>query len=446
VRLDLAPDSGVLLFVLAVSFAAALVCGLIPALRATRGAMAGGLQQGSRGATAAPSRRLTIRASSALQLGLSVVLIAAAFLFAFSLHRLTGVNTGVDRRHLLVLDVDPKEAGYRGARMSELAMRLLDRVRAVPGVESTSFSQNGLYTGRSSSRHIVTDQFTPPEGPERNGFYDSVGPGYFATLGTRLIAGRDISERDDKAAPKVAVINMEFARHFFPEGSPMGCNIYLGTGPERKAYQVVGVVEDVWHNIREAPRRTFYVAEAQNDYEYYTIRFLLRTADPARVAPLLGGIVRAENSALRVESIQTADQLLNRTLDLDRLVAALSFAFGVLAVMLAAVGVYGLLAYDVARRTPEIGIRMALGATRASVAGLVFREVTLVGAAGIAAGLGATLALGHLVEGMVFELRPGDPRVLAGAVGLLALVAIAAALTPASRAARMEPMQALRTE
>jgi hypothetical protein len=260
-----------------------------------------------------------------------------------------------------------------------------------------------------------------------------------------LLAGRDFTERDGRAAPKVTVISQEFARHFFPDGHAMGRNVYFGK--DHESYQVIGIAEDVRNDLRRQAPRRFYVAEAQQYYEYYTIRYLVRTAaDPARVMGRLRAVAAAENAALRVEAIDTADRLLDRVLDRDRLIAALSFAFGILAVTLAAVGVYGMLAYDVTRRTGEIGIRMALGATRSSVLALVFREVARVGTAGVALGLTGALALGRLVEGLVFELKPGDPRVLAGAVAVLVLVAIAAALGPARRAASMDPMRALRSE
>lgn len=444
VRLDLAADWGVLAFVLAVSMAAALVCGLIPALRATRQG-GGGLQHVSRGATAAPGRRVLGRAVAALQLALSVVLIAGAFLFSFSLYRLSHYDTGLNRGGLLVLDVDAAEAGYKDAQAGALSLRLLDRLRSLPGITAGSFSATGIYTNRGANTLTATDAVSGPPGQQLTAWQDSVGPDYFTTLGARIVAGRDIDGRDRKGAPKVAVVSKQFARHFFLEGNPLGRSVYMGK--TREAYRVIGVVEDIRNDVRKEPRRVFYRAQAQNDEGLFTTRFLLRTgADPAAIAGQLREAVRAEDAALRVISIDTADQLLNRTLDLDRVVAALSFAFGVLAVTLAAVGVYGMLAYDVTRRTPEIGIRMAVGATRGSVLLLVFREVVVVGAAGVGLGLAGALGLGRLVEGLLFELKPGDPRVLAAAIAMLVLVAAGAALGPARRAASMDPMRALRTE
>jgi putative ABC transport system permease protein len=445
VRLDLDIDWHIAGFVLAIATVTAFLCGLAPALRATRLAASGGLHQGGRGTTAAPTRRITARIAATVQLSLSVVLIAGAFLFSFSLYRLTRYDTGVSRERLLVLDVDPSEAGYKAAQTGPLNRRLLDRLRELPGVAAASYSANGIYTGRSAGTSVSSDAVDGPPSPNLSASYDHVGAGYFATLGARLVAGRDFDRHDDKTTEGVTVISREFATHFFPDGHAIGRYVYMGK--ERQRLRVIGIVDDIRREARRKPERLFYVPDAQTESGVFTTRFVLRTAGPpTQVAGLLRAAVRAENPALRIVSIDTADQLLDRTLDLDRVIAALSFAFGLLAVTLAAVGIYGMLAYDVARRTPEIGIRMALGATRGGVLALVFREVVVVGGAGVAIGLAGALALGRLVEGMVFELKPGDPRVLAAAVFVLTMVAIAAALAPARRAASLDPMRALRAE
>jgi predicted permease len=378
-------------------------------------------------------------------LSLSVVLIAGAFLFSFSLYRLTRYDTGVNRERLLVLDVDPTEGGYQAAQTGPLNRRLLDRLRELPGVAAASYSANGIYTGRSAGTSVASDVVDGPPSPNLSASYDRVGPGYFATLGAHLLAGRDFDRHDDKTVEPVTVISRDFANHFFPDGNAIGRYIY--SGKDRFRLRVIGIVDDIRREARRKPERLYYIPDAQTAAGVFTTRFVLRTAGaPTQVAGLLRAAVRAENPALRIVSIDTADQLLDRTLDLDRVIAALSFAFGLLAVTLAAVGIYGMLAYDVARRTPEIGIRMALGATRGGVLALVFREVVVVGGAGVAIGLAGALALGRLVEGMVFELKPGDPRVLAAAVAVLTIVAIAAALAPARRAASLDPMRALRAE
>jgi len=276
-------------------------------------------------------------------------------------------------------------------------------------------------------------------------FLDHVGPHFFTTAGTRLLSGRDFDERDNPAGPRVAIVNQEFARHFFDGQTPLGKNLYRGK--EERPYQIVGVVQDVVTDVRKKPKRMFYMAQLQTEGELYTTRFLVRMR-PGREARMadLRAAVHAADSGVHLTSIDSADQLLNRTLDTDRAIAALSFGFGLLAVTLAAVGIYGLLGHDVTRRTGEIGVRMALGATRPGVMALVFREVVLVGATGIAAGTAGAIALGRLVTGMVFGLKPGDPRVLLAATAVLAAVAALAAWFPARRAASMDPTAALRHE
>ncbi|HEY1338367.1 MAG TPA: FtsX-like permease family protein [Bryobacteraceae bacterium] len=442
-NLPLRVDSRVLLFILAISIASAIVCGLVPAWRATRAALLSGLQQGSRSASVSPVRPLLGRLAVALQLTLSIVLIAAAFLFAFSLQHLIRYDTGLNRRALFVLDLDTREAGYQGAAVSAFNRRLLDKLSALPGVEAVTFSEDGLYSGRNSNGQMGADGFSAPPGKRRNAYYDHVGPRYFTTLGARILAGRDFDDRDNAAAPRVAIISQEFARHFFRDRNPIGLSIYYIEDP--KPLQVVGVVGDIRARVRRKPESWFYLPQFQKNAEMFSSRFLVRSRlAPSALAPALRAAVRSADPSVPILSIDSADDLLNRTLDLDRLVAALSFAFGVLAAILAAVGIYGLLAYEVTRRTGEIGIRVALGLTRAGVVALVFREVALVGAIGMAAGAAAALALGRLVEGMVFELKPGDPRVLAAAALLLAVVAAGAAWFPARRAARLDPITALR--
>ncbi|HEY2012329.1 MAG TPA: ABC transporter permease [Bryobacteraceae bacterium] len=447
VQLDLGIRSSMLLFVGAVSVLAALVCGVVPAMRATRGELLPGLQQGSRAATSAPRRKILGRAVASLQLALSVVLIAGAFLFAFSLYRLLQFDTGLDRRNLLVVSLDTVDAGLRGPQIAALDRRLVERLRSRPGIQSVSFSENGIYLTFDSNTGIDADGFQSANFRDHMSFRDNIGPRYFATVGARLVSGRDFEESDGPGADRVAIVNQEFAARFFQGKDPLGQTFYSRTPDNRIAYRVVGVVRDIRNDVRKRPRIRFYQPALQAQSDFPGVRFLVRTkTEPANVISDLRAAIRTEDPRLRIESISTGDQLLDRTLDLDRLIAALSFAFGILALTLAAVGIYGLMAYDVTRRTGEIGIRMALGASRRSVMALVFREVGLVAAAGITVGAAAALATGRLVAGLVFELKPGDPRVLAAAAVVLAAAAASAAWIPARRASRMDPMRALRVE
>ncbi len=444
-RIDLSIQPGVVAFVLAVSGAAALISGVLPALHATRGDVQPGLQQTARSATPSPVRRVLARSVAGLQMALSLVLVAGTFLFAMSLHQARAFDGGIDRNRLLVLDVDPARAGYQAPAIVELNARLRQRLQAAPGVESASYSQNGIYSGRDFDTLIDADGPHSTAARDRYGRYDHVGPGFFSTLGTRLAAGRDFDERDTAAAPKVAIVSREFARRVFADGAVVGRTLYV-TGADRRktAYRIVGVVQDVRNDIRK-PKFLFYLCQPQTGTQAFSTRFLVRTRLPVEsVAAGLRAAIAAENAALRIDQIDSADTLLDATLSSERLLAMLAWGFGALALVLAAAGIYGLLAYDVTRRTGEIGIRMAVGARPGDILALVMRQVAVVCALGIAAGAGAALAMAHLVEGLVFGLRSGDPRMEAGAAGVLLAVAFCAAAIPARRAARLDPIAALR--
>ena len=440
IQLPVQLDSGLLLFVLGLALAAAMVCGMVPALRATRPQPAAGLQQNTRSATAGPMRRALGRTVASVQMALSVVLMAGAFLFAFSLYRLTHYETGLDRRNLLVADVDIREAGYKQEQVGSLYLRILDRIKAMNRVDAVSFSGTGVYSRRNSNSQLLADGFQAEPGPGRNAYYDHVGPGYFTTLHTRILAGRDFDDRDIESVARIAIVSQAFAQHFFPGKDPVGLNIYRADDANKVPISVIGVVEDIRYDVRQPPRRSFYLPARRTESGMPSVRFVVRTQASESE---LRTIIRAEDAAARV-TIDSANTLLDRTLDLDRLIAMLSLAFGVLAIILAAVGIYGLLAYEVTRRTGEIGIRMALGATQGRVLSMVFREVVYVGAAGMIVGITAAGALGKFVAALVFEMKPADPAVLVSAALLLGVVAAGAAWLPARRASRLDPMAALR--
>lgn len=248
-------DRTLLLFVMGVVLAAAMLCGLVPALRATQSSLASALQQNTR-STAGPMRRSLGRSVAAIQMALSVVLIAGAFLFAFSLYRLTHFEAGVDRRDLIVADVEMREAGYKPDQVARVNMQILERLRGLHRVEAVSFSKDGLYTGRRSNLQVGADGFHAESGPARSAYYDEVGPHYFTTTHTRIVAGRDFDDRDCQTGANVAIVNQEFARHFFPSSNPIGQHMYMG---DKIRLQVVGVVEGIRNNIRQAPRRSFYL-------------------------------------------------------------------------------------------------------------------------------------------------------------------------------------------
>ncbi len=447
-------DATVLLFVAGVSVLCALLFGLLPAWRATTGPAQGDLQGAARTSTAGSPARKLGRSLTAIQIALSVFLIAGACLFATSLYKLTHFDTGFVRSHLAVVDVDATEAGYKGSKMIELSRRLRNRFASLPGVSVGTISGNGVFMGRNSNMYVSADGFQPANDRDGEAYYDQIGPSFFSTLGANILAGRDFSERDDKVAPKVTVINEQFAKHFFKEGNPLGKNIYLrkydAAGKLSKfPVQVVGVVKNFRsEDVRRPARRFFYLpyyqAESDNA-DLPTIRFVLRTKlDSKLFFAELRRAVMAEDRNLLVLSIHSVDELLNRQLDRDRLLAGLSLSFGMLALLLATVGTYGLISHEVVTRTTEFGIRMALGAQRLDILALVLGEVSTIAAIGAVLGIAAAFASSQLVTSLVFELKPNDPAVLLTAAAILLTVALVAGLFPARRAARLEPMEALR--
>ena len=445
-RLILPLDATMLWFVAGVSMAAALVSGLLPSWRATRLDPAADLPQVSRGITATPRRRLAGRVSVAVQIALSLVLVSATCLFAFSLQQLRSFDSGVRRERLLVVDVDANDGGYKDASLVALNERVRDRLAALPGVADVSFSQVGIYSGRNSNDSIEADGYQSRNERDHDALFDQVGPRFFTTLGARLIAGRDFDRTDTPSAPKVAVISQEFARHFFAGRNPVGLSFLTW---DKQLYRVIGVTQDVLHGSRDKPDRWFYLCELQTRKRtsFFSTRLVVRARSNRGVnAADLRAAVLAEDKTLRVDEIATADALFDRTLDQDRLIETLAWGFGVLALVLAAVGLYGLLSYEVTRRTGEIGIRMAVGAGKGDILTLVLREVALVAGIGFVVGAAGAAALARMAEGLVFGIKAGDLRVELAAAAILAVVVLSAAWLPARRAALTDPMAALRSE
>jgi predicted permease len=388
------------------------------------------------------------------QVAVSLVLLVGAALFLRTIANLRQVDLGFAPEHLIVLDVNPHAAGYAGDRAVELTRRLIDRIAAVPGVSAVSVSENGVLAGRDSSTNLMH-----PEGlfAGRDGYprmqWDVVGPQYFSTLGTPLVSGRDFTARDSIGAPSVIAINETAARQLFDGVSPLGRRMVWGDDAEPRVFEIVAVTRDVKQGgPRDDRQLRFYLpyyqlAQVRPNWVVASTRLLVRTAaDPSSVVPGLRQAIPSVEPRLPIDYLDLGPDLVGRTLVQERMIASLLVVFGLLAAGLACLGLYGLLAYHVAQRTSEIGIRMALGARRADVLAATLRRALLWIAAGAAIGVPLAAGASRLAQGMLFGLEGGDAGALTGAVVLMSLLGLLAAYLPARGASRVDPLIAIRCE
>ena len=428
-------------FMLAISVATGILFGLAPALRATRITLAETLKDTGRGGT---GRAGTAKLLVGAQVAVSLLLLIGAGLFLRTLYNLKTQNVGYNPDHLLVMRVDPVSAGYRGDDVGRAMKNLLDRVRALPGVQSATFSENGLFSGTESGDNVDVEGFTPASDKDREVRFDQIGPDYFTKIGIPILLGRDMSERDLPGAPRVAIINETMAKFYFHGANPIGRHF---TGSKVRM-EIVGVVRDTQdHDFRDEPVRRFYVSYFQPIDGITTANFEIRTGgNPGSLSASLRKEVQALNRNLPILSIKDERELMDSSVVPERLVAKLASFFGVLAMVLTAIGLYGVMSYAVARKTNEIGIRIALGAKTSNVIGMVLREVLLLILIGGIAGIGAAFAATRLVKSFLFGLTAMDPVSFGGAAVLLLLVGALAAYLPARRASKIDPMVALRYE
>jgi predicted permease len=440
------PDARVAGFALLVGALTAIVFGVVPALQATRAGMTSALKEEA-GSVAGGGRQARLRRVLVVgQVALSMMLLAGAGLFARSLYNLKTVDPGFKVQNLIAFSVDPSLSGYEGDRLTSLYRRMQEDLSSVPGVGSVSMSEVGALTGNDWRMTIRVDGYATKEGEDMNPSVDGVGPGYFATMGIPLVGGREFSERDVKGAPRVAIINETMARYFFGGANPIGRRFGFGRGAATDI-EIVGVVKDVRSmELRDQAPRFIYLPYPQDDSLTQLTFYVRQARDGGSTASAVRQAVRRLDPNLPVFDMKTMAVQVDDSLFVERMVAVLSVAFGALATLLAAIGLYGVMSYAVARRTREIGIRMALGAERGRVLWLVLKEVAVMAAVGILGGLTGAIWLTRQVQSQLFGLSPNDPATLAAATVVLGFVALMAGYIPARRATAIDPMIALRTE
>lgn len=453
VPLDLHLDVKILAFTLSISFLTGILFGLAPAFRASRVDINSTLKAAARGFSGGSSRpgRLAIgKVLVVAQVAVSLLLLVVAGLFVHSFRNLAQVNLGYDREHIVQFSTDALTYGYPRAEVIPVYEQMLQRIRAIPGVRDASLSDNGLLQGTDSSDPFTLEGEAKAR-DEEDARFDMVGPDFFSAAGIPILEGREIGPQDSGNGQRVGVINETFARRFFPKVNPIGKRVFVHETTGHFDFVIVGVAADSKHGgVRERPRPRFYAPFFNNpagDLWPTRATFIIRTfASPGGLSSSIRSAVKDAAANLPPVILETLDQRVAKTLASDRMITELSGAFGVLAIILVCVGLYGIMACAVSARTSEFGIRMALGAQRSNVLWLVLKESLLLISVGVVIGVPVVFAAGRWISSLLFEVTPADPVSLALAALLMFVVGVAACYVPVARAMRVDPLIALRYE
>ncbi len=440
-------DGRILLFTLGVSVAASLLFAVAPVIHFLRPDLANALRQNS--GTASKNSQRFRKLAVGVQIALSVMLLGGAGLFVRTLDNLRSQQVGFETGNLAVFSLDPSTSGYGEDRTPQIVASSLDALRAIPGVSSVAATTDPELAGDTEVSSFSIQGYKPTEEEHMNFEQPRITPGYFATLRQPILTGREFTPADAKGQPKVAVVNLAFAKRFFasPQNA-IGRAVSEGSGDNIKYdITIVGVVGNIKHaDLRTEMNAAVYLPYAQQEHPTGVVVYTRTAQPPATIEPAIRQTIQRLDSTLVVDGLRTMEEQISRSASDERALAFLAIGFSVLAMVLAAVGLYGVLAYSTEQRTREIGVRLALGSPRAEVVFLVIREMALIAAIAVAVALPSVVGLSQLFRSQLYGVTGTDPLALAAAVGLtLVMIAVAAAL-PASRAAAVEPMRALRTE
>ena len=454
-------DYRVLAFNFLLSLATGLLFGLVPALRSTKPNLAPTLKDQG-GAVAGGGVRFR-KALVVAQVTISILLLISAGLFIRTLENLRLLDLGIKPERMIAFNLSPAISGYTPERIPPLYKSLVERIGAQPGVQGVAFASMGLLEGNEWDSTMTIEGYEAKPGEQRNPYCNAVSPGYFKTMGIPVLRGREFDARDEGPAPKPsdpnvndgrangyrhAIVNQSFAKRFFGDADPIGRHIGFGLNPGTPTpLEIVGVVRDSkYTGVRDdIPQQAFFPLLEERTPSSI-VMYVKTTGDPSAVFTSAQRTLHDLDANVPMFNLRTLERQIDRSLLVERFIATLSTAFGVLATLLAVIGLYGVMAYTVARRTREIGVRMALGAVPADVVWLVMREVLLLVGTGLAIGLAAAWGLNRVLGTVLYGITATDPLTIAGAAALLAAVSLLAGYLPARRATRVNPVLALRYE
>ena len=446
--LEASPDVRVFIFTAAVCVLTGILFGLIPALRSRRVAVALTLKSGSQNGPSAHAGWNWGKLLVTGQVAVSLLVLFVAGLLVHSLQNIRNVDLGYNREHLLVVSTDPLAAGYDKARIASFANELAEQIGSLPGVRAVTSSKNGLFSGSESGNSIKVEGYTSKNDPDLQAAFDQVAPNYFHGVGIPMLLGRDIGLQDTGTSPRVAVINETMARFYFGQTNPIGRKFIVEDPESKGPVEIVGVARDARdHKLKGSIDRRFYLPLAQSLGHVPGLNLVVRTVgNPVAVAEAVRKQIKNLDANVPVNNIRSLNELTEKSISDQILIARLSSFFAGLALLLAAIGLYGILSYSVAGRTREIGVRMALGAQRGSVLKMVLQEAGKLVVLGVVIGIPSAMLASRLFSSMLFGLKGTDPASMLLVIAVLLAITLLASYIPARRATKVDPMIALRYE